>query len=229
MEKSTSVKIGAAVLASAVAGAGLTAGLQTQDITQEQVNALVLEAQAKAFAEGKASVIIPTVDTKAIEAAAFAAGVASVEPEKVLVNNTIFVGSEELAEIQEAIMDNNGNVSFCTQDLEDNEAHLIGDCLVLTNDFKAIALAEAKKEIADLVDREVVANVTIDEDDVERIRLNNDLDEVTVSDLDFEDKDADVFVTGTFEHDDVKYEFEVKVEFKDGEVEEVSLEDVSLA
>ena len=139
------------------------------------------------------------------------------------------VDNGQLAEVEQAIIDNKGDVSFCTNELDDDEAALVGDCLVLTNDFKEIAMQEAKKEIADLVDKEVVSGVTLDEDDVERIRLNDDLDEVTVTSLDFEDKDANVVVSGTFEHDDVKYDFEVEVEFKDGEVEDVSLESLELA
>lgn len=232
MEKSNTVKalkLGGLILAGVVASGALGASIQHYS-SADDVATLVASAEQKAFEAGKASVVIPSVDVNGIKAEAFAAGVASVKPTEVPGPVQIKeVGSEELAEIEQAIMDNDGNVSFCTADLEDDEVALIGDCLVLTNDFKEVALAEAKSEIADLVDGKVVNATTLDEDDVERIRLNDDLDEIEVSDLDFEDKDANVYVTGTFEHDDVKYEFEVEVEFKDGKVDDVSLESVVLA
>jgi hypothetical protein len=129
----------------------------------------------------------------------------------------------------QAIYDNDGKVEFVVDDLKDSEVELIADRFVLVNDFKALALAEVKKNLADLVDKEVVSGVTIDDKDVERVRLNDDADEITVDDIDFEDKDASLLVTGTFEQDDVKYEFEVSVDIKDGEVDDSSLEALNLA
>ena len=63
----------------------------------------------------------------------------------------------------------------------------------------------------------------MDEDDVERVRVDDDFDEILVDDIDFEDKDAELILTGTFEHDDVDYEFTAMVEFKDGEIDDVEL------
>jgi len=183
---------------------------------------------------------VPTADEiKAIGDAAIAKAepkiVTVTETKEVLVDKIVEVekivevGSVELKVLEQALIDNNGDLTVCTQDLDDDEAALVGDCAVFMTDVKNLALAEAKAEIADLVDGEVVALETLDEDDVERIRLNDDLDEVTVTDLDFEDKDATVVVSGTFEHDDTKYEFEVEVEFKDNSIEDVSLVSVELA
>ncbi len=221
MSLDTKKVLASSVIGALAIGAGVSSAVDSSDFTQAQVDALVLEAGNKSFALGAASVV-PTV----VESIKEVKVPVEVIKEVIVVKE---VGSEELAELEQALMDNDGNVSFCTQELDDNEVALVSDCIVLTNDFKALALAEVKSELADLVDREVVSNVTLDEDDVERIRLNDDLEEVEVANLDFEDKDADVTVSGTFEHEDVKYEFEVKVEIKDGKVDDVSLESVDLA
>lgn len=142
---------------------------------------------------------------------------------------TVEVDNGKLDEVLQAIYDNDGDVAFVTTDLKDSEVADIADRFVLVNDFKAMALDEVKKNIADLVDKEVVANVTIDDKDVERIRLNDDANEIIVDDIDFDDKDATLLVTGTFEADDVKYEFEVAVDVKDGSVDDSSLESLDLA
>lgn len=220
MDKSKTLKVAAVAVGSVLLGAGIMAGVNHSDVSLEQANLLIAEAQSKAYkeglAEGVSSVVIPEPVVKEV--------VVEKEVEKI-----VEVESKDLAEIEQILMDNSGDVSFCTSELDDDEVALVSDCLVLTNDFKALAVAEAKKEIADLVDKEVVSGVTLDEDDVERVRINDDLDEVSISDLDFEDKDATATVTGTFEHDDIKYEFEVSVDFKDGSVDDVSLESVTLA
>lgn len=227
MDKKTIAALGiiGVVASGAVFGAvGYNSGVPTADeikaIEDKAIASVdVKSAEAKAFAEGVASV--PSVDVEGIKSVAFSAGVASVK-----IDST---SAEELAVLEQALIDNNGDLTVCTEELDDDEASLVGDCAVFMTDVKNLALAEAKAEIADLVDGEVVAGETLDEDDVERIRLNDDLDEVAVTDLDFEDKDAKVEVSGTFEHDDVKYEFEVEVEFKDGEVSDVELISVELA
>jgi len=219
MEKKTIAALGVAgvVLSAAVSG-GIVHHYSVP--TQSEITAL--EDAAKA-----------SVDVKSAEAKAFADGVASVEPKveikEVEVIKLDSVSAEKLAVLEQALLDNSGDLSVCTEDLDDDEANQIGNCAVFMTDVKNLALAEAKKEIADLVDGEVVAGETLDEDDVSRIKLNDELDEVMVTDLDFEDKDATVTVSGKFEHDDVDYEFEVEVEFRDGEVEDISLESLDLA
>lgn len=147
--------------------------------------------------------------------------------EPVVINNTavetVFVDNENLSLVLEEIYDNNGNVEYLTDDLDADEVSQIVDRIVFVNDIKALAVAEAKAEIADLVDKEVVNGEELDDRDVEKIRINDDADEVLIDDIDFDDKDATVIVTGDFKHDDVDYEFEVEVEFRDGKVEDITL------
>lgn len=224
MKTNTALKVGALVVASALVGSVATLAINHSDVSAEKASALIAEAQAKAFADGKASVVMPApVDTKVIADKAFAEGVASVKP--VVVD----ASANKLDAVMQAIYDNDGNVEFVVSDLKDSEVELIADRFVLVNDFKAMALDEVKKNIADLVDKEVVANVSIDDKDVERVRVNDDANEIVVDDIDFDDQDATLLVTGTFEADDVKYDFEVSVEIKDGKVDDSSLESLDLA
>jgi hypothetical protein len=216
------IKLGALVVASALVGAGVIAGVNHSDVSLEQANALVAAAQLKSFQEGKSSVVIP----------------APVVVEK-LVNVTVekqvpvtvekLVDNGKMAAVMQAIYDNDGKVEFVIDGLKDSEVSQIADRFVLVNDFKSMAIAEVKKNLADLVDKEVVSGSTIDDKDVERVRLNDDANEIVVDDIDFEDKDATLLVSGTFEAEDVKYEFEVSVDIKDGEVDDSSLESLDLA
>lgn len=133
------------------------------------------------------------------------------------------VDNGNLQAVLDEIYDNNGNVEYLIDDLDSDELDQVVDRIVFVNDIKSLAVAEVKKELADLVDKEVVNGVELDEDDVERVRLDDDADEIIVEDIDFEDGDADVYIVGEFEHDNVDYDFEVKVEFKDGEVDDIEL------
>ena len=72
------------------------------------------------------------------------------------------------------------------------------------------------------------STVKFDEDDLERLRLDDESDEVVIDSVDFDDSDAEVIVTGRFEQDDVKYSFEALVVIKDGEFDEISSIDVDL-
>lgn len=139
------------------------------------------------------------------------------------------VTDDRLDVVLQHIFDNEGNVEYLTDDLKDSEVAEIADRVVLVNEFKSLAVSEVKKELADLVDKEVVAGETIKDDDVERVRVDDDAEEVKIADIDFDDKDAEVIVTGSFEADDIKYKFEVEVVFKDGKVDESNLVSVKLA
>jgi hypothetical protein len=220
MEKKNIAKVGAVAAAALVIGSLGTAVLHQGDVSQDQVDALVLEAQAKAFADGKASVVMPAPEVVTVEKIVIVEKI--VEKEVV-----VEVDNEKLADVLQHIYDNEGNVEYLTDDLKDSEVEQIADRVIIVNDFKTMAVDAAKSEIADLVDKEVVGLETLDEDDVEKVRIDDEADEIAVDDIDFEDKDAVLVVTGEFEHDDIDYDFKVEVEFKDGEVEEVSLVSVS--
>ncbi len=143
------------------------------------------------------------------------------------------VDNGNLDVVLEHIYDNDGNVNYLTEDLDDDELSQVVDRVVFINEIKDLAVAEVKAEAADELDKEELiyfdadldkrVTVTFDEDDIERIRVQDDDDEVIVDDVDFEDNDAEVIVTVNFEQDDVKFVADFMVEFKDGEVDDLDL------
>lgn len=140
------------------------------------------------------------------------------------------VDNGNLALVENYIYDNDGDLSeLDVTDLDDDEVSLIADRIVFINEVKALAVNEVKAKLFDELDNEDnFLGVEFDDKDLSRLRVNDDADEVSVSDIDFENKDAIAEVTGTFEQDDIKYDFTVEVEFKDGEVEGLEVTDVVL-
>jgi len=65
--------------------------------------------------------------------------------------------------------------------------------------------------------------VEFDDRDIERFRVEDDADEITIEDPDFEDGDATVIVNAKYEQDDVKYKASYEVDIRDGVVEDVSV------
>ena len=151
--------------------------------------------------------------------------------ETVTVNNTVEVEVDNgnLDLVLDHIYDNDGSIDYLTEDLDDDEVSQIVERIAFINEAKALAVAEVEKEAKDELDKEVFnGSITFDEDDVERVRVQDDDDEVSVESVDFEDKDCDVLVDVNFEQEDVKYTATFKVEIKDNEVEDLDLESVSL-
>jgi len=190
--------VGLAVV-SGVAGAGIHA-LTAEPVTQEVV------------VEKNVTVEVPyeVIVEKIVEV-------------PVNVTETVEVDNGNLAMVLDEIFDNDGNVEYLTEDLKDSEVAEIVDRIVFVNEIKAMAVAEAKAEIADLVDKEIVNGEELDEDDVEKVRVDDEADEIVIDEIDFDDKDAELIVSGSFRHDDKAYNFEVMVEIVDSEVEDITL------
>jgi len=144
----------------------------------------------------------------------------------------VYIDNENLDLVLDHIYDNDGVIEYLTDDLDDDEVNQIVDRIVFINDIKSLAVAEVEKEFLDLIDKEEFEfnNETIkfDEDDVERVRVRDDADQLIIDSVDFEDSDAEVLVEVRFEQDDVKYIAKCVVEFKDGLVEDLDLESVEL-
>lgn len=136
-------------------------------------------------------------------------------------------GSEELLEF---IVDEDGDLEMLDLDrIEDYGFDELINQVAFIRESKVMAADFVKKELADEVDRRSVGGVTLDEDDIERIRVQDDIDEMLIEDVDFEDMDAFVTVFATFEHDDIEYEVEFEVEIRDGEVDSISIKDLAEA
>jgi len=143
------------------------------------------------------------------------------------VNQTVEVQVDNgnLMEVLDEIYDNNGKIQYLIDDLDDDEVDEIVDRIIFVNDIKEKALTYVKDNLFDELDKEVITlkdNSTekLDDSDMERLRLDEDADEVIIEDIDFEDSDADVKVTFRFEQDNIKFEGSAVLEFKDGEVDD---------
>ena len=150
-----------------------------------------------------------------------------VEVEKeVEVEVVTHVDNGNLDLVLEHLFDNNGDVNYLIDELDDDEIDLIVDRIVFINEAKKLAVDGLKKDIADELDKVVMrlknnSTITFDEDDIERVKCDDDDDEIVVEDCDFEDKDCDVIVTGKFEQDDFKFTFEAVIEIKDNQFDEI--------
>lgn len=138
------------------------------------------------------------------------------------------VQSEDLPTVLEYIYNEKGNIEYITNDLDDQEIGMIVDRILLVNDFKALALDGVKKDLFKELDDKVVGDVTLDKKDMEKLRLDSDADEISIEDIDFEDQDATLIVSGTFRQDNSKFKFSAEVEFIDGEYDELGNIDIEL-
>lgn len=140
-------------------------------------------------------------------------------PVEVVVEKLVDNGN--LSVVEQFIFDNNGDLEFITNDLDDNEVDQIASRIIFANEVKQMALDAVEKDLFDELDNEVFNGTTFDEGDMERLRLDDDADEIVITDYDFKDGDAKVKVTGSFEQDDVKFEFNATVKIVDGEYDEL--------
>ena len=105
----------------------------------------------------------------------------------------VMVDNGNLDLVMNFIFDRDGDVEFITDDLEADEVQAIADRIVFFDESVKLASDYIKKELADELDNKdyTFGNDTVefDEDDFERVRIKDDLDEVEVVDSDFEDKD----------------------------------------
>ena len=148
---------------------------------------------------------------------------------EVNITKEVFVDNGKLELVLKHIYDNDGSVEYLTEDLDDDELSLIVSRVVLINDFKSLAIEAIKKDLFDELDGVNVNGTILDDRDMEKLKIDSEDNEVIIEDIDFEDLDAEVKVTGSFKQDDVKYNFEALVSFKDGEYDELEDIEVTLA
>lgn len=138
----------------------------------------------------------------------------------------VFVDNENLHEVLEFVYDANGDVEYVLFDLDDDELELIVDRILFVNEVKVLALEEVREDFRSLINKEYATNQErIFYEDVSRIRFP-DVEHVTVDVLDFKYEDAYVTLVVDFRHEGDKYEAEFTVEFRDGEVDDVELEEI---
>ena len=221
--------------ASVALATGLIMGGAAVILQPEPVNMDLIKTEA--YVTGVNSVQIPEpVNISLITEEAFKKGVESVEPIKETSIETVYenitievpVDNGNLKLVLDEIYDNDGKIEYLTDDLDEDEVDQIVDRIDFINKVKSEAVDYVKKELADELDNVVVtmndnSTVELDEDDIEKVRIDDDDDEVIVDDVDYDDKDAEVTITGRFRHDDVWFTFETEVEFEDNEVDSMDV------
>ncbi len=131
------------------------------------------------------------------------------------------------------IYDNNGFVEYLTEDLDDDEVEQIVDKIVFVNEVRKLAVDAVRADLYDEVDKLEVTDgedvYELDEDELRRLRINDDADELEVTIEDWEDREAIVHVTGSFKQDGTKFNFETDVVFEDGEFDDLEAINVEVA
>jgi len=128
--------------------------------------------------------------------------------------------------------DNEGDLSGVYDDLKDTEIDQVVNRIVFINDAKAIALNEVKKGILEELHKSEVTMssgsiVKLYKSDIKRLKFNEDTLDIVVVEKDFDDKDAEVKVTGRFEQENDKFNFEAIVLIKDGAFDEIETVSIS--
>ena len=200
MNTKTKAVVAAGLIASALLGAGLQDVLEQPEVKYEQVNVTMTETITELV-----EVEVPVNVTEFVE-----------------------VDNGNLDLVLEELFDNDGSVEYLVEDLDDDELDQIVGRIIFANDVKALAVAEAKSEIVDLLHKENINGTVLDEDDIERVKVQDDDDEVVIADIDYEDLDAEVLVEIKFRQDDVDYLAVVEVEIQLGEVYDIDLKSISL-
>jgi len=155
--------------------------------------------------------------------------VASFEPEVVTETVEVPVDNGNLQVVLDELYDLNGNVTFLTDDLDDDEVSLIVDRIVFLNDAETLAFNEVKDKVKDELDMYVFnSSVTFDDDEVYSVRMDFDDISLDLSSVDFDDSEVEVLVPASFKQDGVRYDAVFRVYIEDSEVDDVDVESVAL-
>ena len=133
------------------------------------------------------------------------------------------VVGDEFQTVYDYMYDMEGDMTEVMDDLDDDEIDLLAERVFDINEAKIVAVNHVKAELFDEIDGEELGTVEFDEDDLKKLRIDDDFDELLISDADFEDKEFDVTITGTFKQDDIKYGFEAVVNTEKGYVDDMEV------
>lgn len=153
----------------------------------------------------------------------------SQEPEtvEVEVEKIVNVTNPNHEVLLEHLFNNDGEVGYLLDDLDDDELAEIDDRVLFINKIKDLSVDEVKAELFDELDGEEIVLLTnetyeFDDDDLEHLDVESDYDDISVLDVDFDDSDAEIEVFFDFEDDDdLEFEGSAVVEFDDGELDDI--------
>ena len=229
MKKQNVKKISAIIGASALVVGSVIGGIVGYNLVNQ--DSIKADGYAQGYTAGTSS-----VDTQAIYDQAYAEGAASVTPTTITevqyVNQTVEVPVDNgnLQVVLDELYAENGNVTFLTDDLDDDQLNLIVDRIVFLNDSKTLAYNKVSDKIKDELDMYVFnSSVTFDDDEIYSVRMDFDDVELDVSSIDWDDSQVEVLVPASFKQDGVRYDAVFRVSVEDNDVEDVDIESVVLA
>jgi len=201
-KNNTGLKLAAAVTVGLLVGGFATAGYVSDDSKIDDLNMKIAELEN--MPASVAEIIEVEVDNGNLD----------------LVLNNLYDNAED-----------NEYLELLTDDLDDDEVSKITDRIVFINEIKSLAVKAVKAELYDEVDMmDVVENssgtitpIQLDEDELSRLRINDDDDELSVTVDDWSDKEATVEVTGTFRQKDDNFDFTANAVFENGEFDELNI------
>jgi hypothetical protein len=198
--KSETKKVAALGTAAVVLAAGLGAGIGylVADDGSAQIESLLQEVADQEARIAELASVEPVVVQNNVTV------VEQVEVEKIV---EVKVDNGNLQLVLDTIVDNDGDVSYLTDGLFDDEVDQIVERIILTNDMKAQAQNVVNSEFLRELERQ---HSSFDKRDVSRVKI--DLDTVTIGDVDFKYKDATVTMDVEFRYESTKYVAQVEIE-----------------
>lgn len=138
--------------------------------------------------------------------------------------DTSKLSGEDLNTVLDYVYDNYGDVEVLTEDLDNPED--IVERVNFLNEIKEASVQGVKNYLFEEIDGNFTLtddnSVIFDEDELERLRVNDRSYELGVTVNDWEDQDGSIQVTGTFRQNETDYTFTADAEFKDGEYDELT-------
>ena len=130
------------------------------------------------------------------------------------------INDGQLELVNQYIYDNDGLLESIIDDLDSPTD--IPSRVEFLNTIKDLCVNGVKDELFDELDNyEYNENVTLDDKELTRLRVDDDSDELDVTVTDWEDLEGTVEVTGTFKQDLSYFDFTVDAVFEDGEFDEL--------
>lgn len=139
------------------------------------------------------------------------------------VTETVYVDNENLDLVLENIYENDGDIEYIVDGLDDDELDKIVDRIAFENEFSKFAEDEVKSGLFDELHKEKFNGVKFLKEDMSRLNV----DKVEMKSANYKYGDAVFRVSGDFTHDDVRYTFSANVAFKDFEFNELSVIDIN--
>ena len=193
--------------------------------TKAQIKAAGLAVLALGAGMGVGSYAFPQTITEEVEVEKVVTETVTEEVEVPVEKEVIVeVDNENLGLVLDTIYEEDGDVEYLLDGLDEDEVDQIVDRILWGNEVVSLGEEEAKSELKQLVHNSVVSGETLDQREVSNVRVTDS--EALYKDYEYQD--ADVSVELFFMHEGKRYEAEVTVSFFDGEVDEFVLNSVNL-